>query len=51
HVTSRQVCTIATSASYHHRVACRKPFLSPAAIRKYLIWAKENMTRDWNEVI
>ncbi|ETW75977.1 hypothetical protein HETIRDRAFT_54154, partial [Heterobasidion irregulare TC 32-1] len=44
------VCTIATSASYHHRVARRKPFLLPAAIWKCLIWAKENITRDWNEV-
>ncbi|ETW78927.1 hypothetical protein HETIRDRAFT_247513, partial [Heterobasidion irregulare TC 32-1] len=36
---------------YHHRVARHKPFLSPAAVRKRLIWVKENMTRDWNEVI
>ncbi|ETW82439.1 hypothetical protein HETIRDRAFT_17257, partial [Heterobasidion irregulare TC 32-1] len=42
---------IATSAGYHCRVARHKPFLSPAAVWKRLIWAKENMTRDWNEVI
>lgn len=50
-VTERQVHGIANAAGYRRRVARRKPFLSSAAIKKRLQWAKDNTGRDWNQVI
>lgn len=50
-ITERQVRGIAYDAGYYRRVACRKPFLSKQAIKKRLLWAKENQGRDWEQVI
>jgi hypothetical protein len=41
-VSERQVREIAHMAGYHRRVARRKPFLSVQAVKKRLLWAKEN---------
>ena len=50
-ISEHQVLQIATEAGYHRCVVRRKPFLSKAAIKKHLAWAKENKTRNWRTVI
>ena len=50
-ISEHQVRQIATEAGYHRHVAWRKPFLSKAAIKKRLAWAKENKMRNWRTVI
>jgi hypothetical protein len=50
-VSEGQVQRIAHVAGYHRRVAHRKPFLTAPAVKKHLLWAKENQDRDWNTVL
>ena len=38
---------VARAAGYRCRVAHRKPFLSKAAVWKWLAWARENEEMDW----
>ena len=50
-VTARQVRQVAAAAGYHRRVARRKPFITPAQLKKRLAWVEQNEGRDWGKVI
>ena len=50
-VMGRQVASVARAAGYCRRVAWCKPFLSKAAVRKQLAWARENGETDWRLVL
>lgn len=45
-VTEHQVRTVANDAGYHCCVTVQKPFLTAAAVKKHIAWAKENQSRN-----
>ncbi|KAI0354003.1 hypothetical protein BV20DRAFT_923990, partial [Pilatotrama ljubarskyi] len=49
--SERQVRQTAREAGYRRYVARRKPFLSLATMRKRRKWARQNLKRDWTQVI
>ena len=43
--------TIAKQQGYNHCIAHHKPFLTKQAVKKHVVWGKDNADRDWSKVV